>query len=294
MHVDEINIDIDLVQQLINSQFPQWKNLPISPVKASGWDNRTFHLGNQMLVRLPSAEEYAESVIKEQRWLPQLAPLLPLPIPVPLAMGKPAEGYPWNWSIYRWLEGETVASASVSGQITDLCSIAKDLAQFLSALQRIDSTGGPLPVWRGGSLSMYDAEMRQAIADLKDKIDVTAATKIWEIALATSWHGAPVWVHGDISAGNMLVQNGRLSAIIDFGGLVVGDPACDLAIAWTLFEGESRKLFRSLLPLDADTWERGRAWTLWKALITAAGFADPNNFESVQCWRIINEVLVNS
>jgi aminoglycoside phosphotransferase (APT) family kinase protein len=253
MHVDEIHIDIDLVQRLISSQFPQWKDLPVKPVKTSGWDNRTFHLGNQMLVRMPSAADYAESVIDEQQWLSKLAPLLPLTIPMPLAMGKPAEDYPWNWSIYRWLEGETIASAYVSGHITDLCGVAKNLAQFLSALQHIDSTGGPLPISRGGSLSIYDAEMRQAIADLKDKIDVTAAIEIWEAALATNWHGAPVWVHGDISAGNMLVQNGRLSAIIDFGGLVAGDPACDLAIAWTLFEGESRKLFRSLLPLDTDT-----------------------------------------
>lgn len=289
--MNTIKIDTALVRRLVATQFPQWKNLPVRPVAIGGWDNRTFHLGEQMLVRLPSAEEYAENVEKEQQWLPRLAPLLPLPIPMPLAMGKPAEGYPWNWSIYRWLEGETVASAYLSGHLTDLCDVAKSLAQFLSALQRIDSTGGPLPVWRGGSLSIYDAEMRQAIVVLKDKIDVAVATEIWEAALATSWHRAPVWVHGDISAGNMLVQNGRLSAVIDFGGVVVGDPACDLVIAWTLFEGESRALFHSLLPLDAETWARGRAWTLWKALITVAGPTSPNNFESAQCWRIIDEVL---
>jgi aminoglycoside phosphotransferase (APT) family kinase protein len=209
-------------------------------------------------------------------------------------MGKPAEGfYPWNWSIYRWLEGETLASAYVSGHVTDLCDVARSLAQFFCALQRIDSTGRPQPVWRGGSLSMYDTEMRQAIVVLKDKIDVTVATEIWEAALATSWHGAPVWVHGDISAGNLLVQDGRLSAVIDFGGIVVGDPACDLAIAWTLFEGESRELFRSLLPLDVETWVRGRAWTLCKALITAAESTNPNNFESAQCWGIIDKVIAD-
>jgi aminoglycoside phosphotransferase (APT) family kinase protein len=281
--MNTIKIDTVLVRLLVAAQFPQWKDLSIRPVAIDGWDNRTFHLGKHMLVRMPSAEEYAENVEKEQQWLPKLAPLLPLPIPTPLAMGKPAEGYPWNWSIYRWLEGETIASAYLSGHLTDLCNIARSLAQFLSALQRIDSTSGPLPVWRGGSLSMYDAEIRQAIVVLKDKIDVTVASEIWKKALATTWHRSPVWVHGDISAGNLLLKDGNLCAVIDFGGMVVGDPACDLAIAWTLFEGESRALFHSLLSLDTETWARGRAWTLWKALITAAGFTNPNNLESAQC-----------
>jgi len=289
----KVIIDEHLVHRLVSSQFPQWQDLPIRPVKISGWDNRTFHLGDHMLIRLPSAEEYAEGVQKEQYWLPKLAPMLPLPIPVPLAMGSPAGDYPWHWSIYQWLEGETITSSYLAGEPLDLLGTAKSLAGFLTALQSIDATGGPSPVWRGGSLSMYDAEMRQAIAALKDKIDVTVATQIWDAALATSWRGVPVWVHGDISAGNLLVQNGRLSAVIDFGGLVTGDPACDLAINWTLFHGESRQLFRSLLPLDRGTWERARAWTLWKALITAAGFADPNNFESARCWQIIDEVIAD-
>ncbi|NNM43256.1 MAG: aminoglycoside phosphotransferase family protein [Chlamydiae bacterium] len=284
-------IDVALVRRLVATQFPKWKDLPIKPVALSGWDNRTFHLGEHMLVRMPSAAEYASQVEKEHKWLPRLAPLLPLPIPTPLAIGQPADGYPWRWSIYRWLEGNSAASSPIE----DLCDFATCLAQFLIALERIDSRDGPLPgphsFYRGGSLLIYDAETRHAIAVLKDKIDAHAATEVWETALTTTWHGLPVWVHGDISAGNLLVQEGRLSAVIDFGQLAIGDPSCDLTIAWTLFGGESREVFQKMLPLDADTWARARAWTLWKALVVAAGLTNPNNTESAKCWRIIDEVL---
>ncbi len=287
----QLTLDAALVRRLVASQFPKWKDLPVRPVALSGWDNRTFHLGEEMLVRMPSAAEYADQVEKEHQWLPRLAPFLPISIPVPLAMGRPGEGYPWKWSVYRWLEGDSGASAPNA----DLFELAASLAQFLTALERIDSTGGPLPgphsFYRGGTLLTYDAEVRQAIAALKGKAD--GALKVWETALATAWEGRPVWVHGDISAGNLLLQKGRLSAVIDFGQLAVGDPACDLAIAWTLFKGESREVFRSMLPLDAGTWARGRAWALWKALIVAAGFTNPNNAESAQSWRIIDEAIAD-
>lgn len=287
-----LTIDVQLVHRLITKQFPQWKDLSIQAVALSGWDNRTFHLGPDMLVRMPSAVDYALQVEKEHRWLPKLAPFLSLPIPVPLAMGEPAEGYPWKWSIYRWLMGDTAASA----HIADLSDFAASLAQFLIALQSIDPTDGPPPglhsFYRGGSLTNYDTETRQAIDVLKDKIDSKAATDVWNSALATTYTNSPVWVHGDISAGNLLVQNGRLTAVIDFGQLTVGDPACDLAITWTMFKDESRKAFQFLLPLDAGTWARGRAWTLWKALITAADLTNKTNaIEATQPWYIINEVL---
>ena len=274
-------------------QFPQWKDMSIIPVAVGGWDNRTFHLGEHMLVRMPSAAAYSSTVEKEQHWLPILAPLLPLKIPVPLAMGAPAEGYPWQWSIYCWLDGETAASAPIA----DLCEFATTLAHFLNALQGIDPTGGPLPghhnFYRGGALTTYDAETRQALATLKGKIDVDTATEVWESALATTWQGLPVWVHGDLSNGNMLVQEGKLCAIIDFGGLTTGDPACDLAIAWTLFEGESREVFRAMLPLDAGTWARGRGWTLWKALIIAAGMTKSNAIQAAKPWPIIEQLLAD-
>lgn len=285
-------IDAALVCKLIDSQFPQWKHLEIKPVTHGGWDNRTFHLGDKMLVRMPSGQEYAPKVEKEYRWLPILAPLLPLQISVPLVMGQPGNGYPWNWSVYKWIEGETAAHA----KITDPLELAKSLAQFLVALQKIDPTNGPIPgltTDRGGPLSIYDDETRQALAILKDKIDVNATTKVWEAALATTWNKSPVWVHGDISLGNLLVENGQLCAAIDFGGLAIGDPACDLAIAWTFFKGQSREVFRKELNLDEGTWARGRGWALWKALIIAAGICGTNAIEGKDCWRIIDEVIAD-
>lgn len=293
MNSQNIVIDVSLVRHLITSQFPQWKELPINPVATSGWDNRTFHLGQDMSVRLPSAADYELQVEKEHQWLPKLALGLPLPIPAPLAMGKPEYGYPWKWSIYRWLEGETASSAKIG----DLSEFATDLAGFLNAFHRIDAIGGPPAglhsFFRGGSLSVYDNEIRHSIASLTDKIDATMATEVWETALPTSWKNPPVWVHGDISAGNLLVRDGKLSAVIDFGQLAVGDPACDLAINWTLFHGKSRDAFQETLFLDKQTWARARGWTLWKALVVAAGFTDPNNSESKQCWRIIEDVIAD-
>lgn len=286
-------LDVTLVRRLVASQFPQWKDLPVRPVALSGWDNRTFHLGEQLLVRLPSAAEYASQVEKEHLWLPFLAPRLPLQIPEPLAIGEPGEGYPWKWSIYRWLEGKSAASAPIK----EMSLFARSLAQFLIALEKIDPTGGPLPgehsFYRGGALTIYDAETRGAIAALKGKMDAKAVTEVWEAALATSWKQPPIWVHGDISAGNLLVRDGELRAVIDFGQLTVGDPACDLVIAWTFFNGESRNVFREVLSFDTGTWARARGWALWKALIIAAGLGNTNSVEGTQCWRIIEEVLAD-
>lgn len=292
-NTDKLQINVSLVRRLIDAQFPQWADLAIKPVEFSGWDNRTFHLGDHMLVRMLSAADYAAQVEKEQRWLPILAPLLPLPVPEPLAIGEPADEYPWKWSINRWLYGD----APTNAPIANLSDFAASLAQFLTALQSIDSTGGPLAgphsFYRGGPLTTYDAETRSALFILKDKIDFDTATEVWETALATTWQGPPVWVHGDISTGNLLVQEGKLSAVIDFGQLAIGDPACDLAIAWTLFKGESREVFRNTLLLDADTWARGRAWTLWKFLIVAAGLTEWNAMEALEPLRIIDEVLTD-
>ncbi|HET8728612.1 MAG TPA: aminoglycoside phosphotransferase family protein [Alphaproteobacteria bacterium] len=290
----EVKIDASLVRRLVAAQFPHWADLPVRPVDVGGWDNRTFHLGERMAVRLPSAEAYAPQVAKEQRWLPMLAPLLPVPIPAPLAMGRPGEDYPWHWSVYRWLDGETAAA----GPIADLRQFATALARFLIALQRIDAAGGPPPgphsFFRGGSLAVYDGETRRAITALDGRIDTGAATAVWEAALSTAWRGPPVWVHGDVSAGNLLVdQGGRLCAVIDFGSSSVGDPACDLAIAWTLFDGESRREFRAALPLDEATWARGRGWTLWKALIILAGLSESTAIETAQSRRALDDVLAD-
>lgn len=257
MHNNKLIIDNVLVRKLIDSQFPQWKYLQIKPVVHGGWDNRTFHLGKNMLIRLPSAQEYAGKIEKEFTWLPILAPLLPLQISVPLVMGNPVKEYPWKWSVYRWLEGECAAHTPINNK----CNFAKNLSHFLSAFQKIDPTNGPIPgatTDRGSSLSIYDNETHQALKILKNKIDIETAHAVWKNALATEWNRPPVWVHGDISLGNLLVQNGQLSAVIDFGGLAIGDPACDLAITWTFFKGESRKIFLDELDLDEGTWARGR------------------------------------
>lgn len=289
-----VPIDDALVSRLVAAQFPQWSELPIRRVTPSGWDNRTFRLGDTKVVRLPSGEEYADQVAKEQRWLPILAASLPLAIPIPLALGQPAAGYPWNWSVYRWLAGE---SASL-GTVADLTDFASSLGRFLDALQSIDATGGPVPgphnFHRGGALGVYDGQTRQAIAVLKGKIDGDAATAVWEAALASTWQEPPVWVHGDVTASNILVEAGRISAVIDFGQLSVGDPACDLVIAWTFFEGASRQAFREALPLDAETWVRGRAWALWKALIVTAGLVEATALEAAHSRRTIDEVFADA
>lgn len=244
-----------------------------------------------MLVRMPSAADYAGQVAKEQRWLPQLAPLLPLVIPEPLAMGKPALAYPWHWSVYRWIGGDTAGR----GDIADMDKFAASLACFLLALQRVDAAGGPAPglhsFHRGAGLAIYDTQARRAIAALQGKIDSNAATRMWEAGLASAWIAKPVWVHGDISVGNLLVRQGELHAVIDFGQLTTGDPACDGAIAWTLFQGGSRKAFQEGLAFDAATWARARAWALWKAMIVAAGFAKTNAVEWHRPWRVIRELL---
>ncbi len=287
----KVDISVSLAGQLIAQQFPKWANLPIRPVKCGGWDNRTFHLGEHMTIRLPSAERYAPQVKKEQRWLPQLAPLLPLPIPVPLAMGIPSDDYPWYWSIYPWIEAES----ATSGQIADLPRFATTLAQFLIALQRINSAGGPPPgrhnFFRGGPLAVYDAETRRAIATLENQVDTQAVTAVWDTALKARWQGSSVWLHGDVSAANLLVNQGRLSAVIDFGCSGVGDPACDLAIAWTFLSGESREAFRTALPATKAAWARGRGWALWKALITLAEYRDTVSAKAEQAQRVIDAVL---
>jgi aminoglycoside phosphotransferase (APT) family kinase protein len=283
-------IDAALVQRLIAAQFPQWASLPIKPVEPGGWDNRTFRLGDGMSVRLPSAARYVAQVAKEHRWLPELAAQLPLPIPAPIAKGAPGGGYPWPWSVYRWREGSPAAPETIA----DLDEFARTLGRFLTSLYHIDATSGPPAgahnFHRGGELSVYDGETRAALAALKDRIDEGTAGDIWTAALASKWQEKPVWVHGDMATGNLLVEKGKLCAVIDFGSSGVGDPACDLVIAWTLFAGDNRQAFRSAVALDEATWSRARGWALWKALITAAGH-DSNQREAGLAWTVIEDLV---
>jgi len=262
-------IDAALARRLVDRQFPQWSGLPIEPMELDGWDNRSFRLGTELTIRLPSGDWYAEQVDKEQRWLPALAPQLPLPIPAPVARGEPDAGYPYAWSVYRWLDGEPAEAARPS----DLDSFATAVAGFLVALRGIDAEDGPAAgehnFFRGGPLAVYDAETREALEALGDRLDTVAAMQVWETALASQWDRPPVWVHGDVRLGNLLVDDGRLCAVIDFGSSGVGDPACDLVLAWTLLSGSSRAAFRRTVTAD-DTWARARGWALWKSLITLA------------------------
>jgi aminoglycoside phosphotransferase (APT) family kinase protein len=262
-------IDADLVRRLIAEQFPQWADLPVTPVKVDGWDNRTYRLGTDLTARLPTAAAYVPAVDKEHQWLPVLAPYLPVEIPTAIAKGAPGQGYPYPWAIRRWIDGRTASFQTV----TDLSAFARAIADFILALQGVDATGGPLAgehsFYRGAPLQHYHDETVEALAVLKDRIDADLAGEVWDAALASTWDRPPAWFHGDIASGNLLVQDGHLSAVIDFGTSGVGDPACDLVIAYTFFSGPSREAFRSAVAQDPGMWARARGWALWKALITS-------------------------
>jgi aminoglycoside phosphotransferase (APT) family kinase protein len=285
-----VTVEAGLVRRLVAEQFPQWADLPVRPVADGGWDNFTFHLGDAMTARLPSAAEYALAVAKEQHWLPQLAARLPLPVPVPLAEGKPGAGYPFPWSIYPWLDGEPAST----GRIADPVRFALDLAGFLAALQDIDVTGAPGPGkhnwFRGGPLGTYDEVAERALAKLDGVVDTGPAREIWAAALAAPWDGTGKWFHGDMAEGNLLLRNGELAAVIDFGTCGAGDPACDLAIAWTLLTGEARQAFRERLAADDAAWARGRGWALWKTLATCARTQGGTDREAVNARRVLDEI----
>jgi aminoglycoside phosphotransferase (APT) family kinase protein len=286
-------IDEILVKRLIACQFPEWKDLPIQSVALQGWDNRTFRLGDQMLVRLPSAEEYVRQVQKEQKWLPLLAPYLPLSIPVPIAIGQPGEGYPWNWSIYQWLEGESANLVKLDEE--DLSEIARELSLFLKKFHEFDAEGAPAPGlhnwWRAAHTSVYDVETRSLIQKLSPQIDAVSALALWEKAISSKWNKDPVWVHGDMSSGNILLKDRKLTAVIDFGCMGIGDPACDLTSAWTFFKNESREAFKKGMDLDEETWERARGWALWKALYQLSECEDKSSLKALEQKRIIEDVL---
>ena len=286
-------VDARLARRLVDSQFPQWAELPIRPVAHDGWDNRTFRLGAELSVRIPTGDWYARQVDKEQRWLPVLAPGLPLPIPTPVARGAPGAGFPFPWSVYRWLEGEIASQV----RIDDLTGFATALARFLAALRRAPAGEGPPPgphnFFRGGPLAHYADETVAAIAALGDEIPRAAVERVWEDALRTRWEGDPVWFHGDVATGNLLVRDGRLAAVIDFGTSGVGDPACDTVIAWTFLSGASRAAFRAELEVDAGTWARGRGWALWKALISLVGHLRAGAPEAELARRDIRQVVLD-
>ena len=277
MHPDEAPTDAPLVARLLAAQFPAWAHLPLTRIESTGTDNALYRLGPELAVRLPRRPSAAGQVAKEARWLPALASHLPIAIPVPLAMGQPGEGYPHPWGVYRWLEGETAHAE----RLADPGAAAESLAAFVTALQAIDAREAPLPgahnAHRGVPLAARDRAVRAALDRLAGEIDTTAAAAAWERALAAPvWAGPPTWLHGDLSPFNLLARGGELSAVIDFGCLGAGDPACDLQPAWNLLPPVARERFRARLAADDAMWERGRGWALSVAVIQLPYYRDTN------------------
>jgi len=287
-------ITIELAKKIIATQFPEYAHLSVGEVEKQGHDNRTYRLGDDMLIRLPIAEAYALKVPKEQELLPKLAKHLSVEIPAPIKMGTPSANYPYPFSIYKWLEGRSANHLQIDGKALE--SIAIQLAAFLKELQSIDDVDGPTPGqhnwWRGDHVSVYDDGARKQIAELSDVIDANKAMALWAQACDTKWSNPPVWIHGDFASGNILIQDNKLSGVIDFGGMGVGDPACDLVIAWTYLSGTARDIFINEIDLDDDTWLRARAWALWKATFELCQINDRNSNEALLQKNIISSVLI--
>lgn len=292
-------IDAELVRRLVCHQFPQWSRLPVAPVPRQGWDNRTFRLGEELTVRLPSAAGYAPAIEKENRCLPLLAPHLPLDVPVPVGTGRPTEEFPFAWSVRRWLPGDTVDAATrldraaLDRAALDRAALADDLGRWLVALRSVPTAGGPVAgshsFYRGCHPSVYGAEVQASLLALSTEIDVARCQRIWDAALRSAWPADLVWFHGDVAVGNLLVNGGRLSAVIDFGTCGVGDPACDLVMVWTFFTGAERVRFRQAVALPDDAWRRARGWALWKALVTITG--SPSSADRILMRRALTEIL---
>lgn len=283
----------DLARKLIAEQFPEYASLTIVDVEKQGHDNRTYRLGEHRLIRMPTAADYALKVPKEQELLLQLAKRLSVSIPAPIKMGKPSTDYPYPFSIYKWLSGKSINLLTLIDQEKE--QLAFDLAKFLKELQAITDVEGPEPGqhnwWRGDHVSVYDKGAREQIAELAEIIDASKALALWDQACAMRWDKTPVWIHGDFAIGNILMDSGKLSAVIDFGGATVGDPACDLVIAWTYLSGKAREIFISEMDMDQCTWLRARAWALWKATFELCQIADKNIPEAGLQKRIIDEVI---
>lgn len=292
MHPGERPIDAALVRRLLAAQFPRWADLPLARVQSDGTDNAIYRLGDDLAVRMPRYAAAAAQADKEVRWLPRLAPHLPLEVPVPVALGEPDHDFPWQWSVCRWVPGENATPE----RIADPREAAVTVARFVESMQRIDPTGGPSPgdhnFGRGEPLANRDDEVRAALRDLDGVVDVRSATHAWEAALsAPVWDRPGVWIHGDLQGGNMLAVQGRLTGVIDFGASGVGDPACDAMVAWTFLPRDVRPLFRSELGLDDALWERARGWVLSMGLIALPYYRTSNPAFARNARRWIEEAL---
>lgn len=289
MHENEVRTDVEQVRRLLAVQFPQWSGMPVTALPPSGTDHALYRIGDDLVARLPRIHWALGQVETDRHWLPVLAPHLPLPVPAPLAIGEPGEGYPWSWSVAPWLPGE-----NPDGDNVDLDTAAVQLAGFVTALRSVDTTGGPLKggMDRGVPLAARDELTREAIAELGDRVDTARVTAAWEAALAAeTWSEPEVWIHGDLLPGNVLVADRRLSAVIDFGALGLGDPAADVAPAWTIFDARSRPIFRENLGCGEDMWQRGRGWALSTALVAMPYYWETAPPIVAECQRHIAAIL---
>ncbi|MFD3326871.1 aminoglycoside phosphotransferase family protein [Streptomyces sp. NPDC058701] len=284
-------VDEDLVRRLIAGRFPRWAGLPVKRFPSGGTVNGMYRLGDDMVVRLPLARGGAGDVAMEREWLPRLASRLPVAVPEVLGAGEPAGGYPWPWSVYRWLPGENPEAGALDAPE----GLARDLAAFVRAMRGVTLPGAPA-AHRGGPVASLDTETRAAIEDLRgipeEGVDCDAAAAVWEDALrAPAWEGPPVWLHADLMPGNLLVEGGRLTAVIDFGCAGAGDPACDLFPAWNLLPAGAREVFRAALDVDDAAWRRGRGRTLSQALIALPHYRLTNPSMARNARHVIHETL---
>lgn len=261
LHADEVDVDDDLVRALLADQAPAWAGLPLRAAASTGTDSAVYRLGDDLGVRVPRIGWAVPQIAKEREWLPRLAPHLPAAVPEPLLVGAPGRGYPYPWLVYRWVGGEDALVAAVP----DWCDLARQVAGFVTALRKVDPAGGPAPRGRAGDVAAEDAATRRAVAGLAGIVDVNRAMAVWDAALAAGpWPGPRVWVHGDLLPGNVLVDGGRLSGVIDWGGACVGDPAVDVMLAWAM-PPDARAAYRAALGVDDATWARARGWTVEQA-----------------------------
>jgi aminoglycoside phosphotransferase (APT) family kinase protein len=290
MHEDEVDIDDMLVRRVLAAQFPQWSELPIERVASDGTVNAIFRLGQELAVRLPLVDRAVHDLDRELRWLPVFAPHVPLGIPMPVAVGEPDGSYPWRWAVYRWLPGETWDRVVPA----DERRAAEDLAGFVIALRALDPKDGPRSEagGRGAPVRFRDELVREAIARVVDDFDADALVAAWERSLAApDWDGSSTWLHADLLPGNVLVSDGRLSGILDFGGVCIGDPACDVIPAWALFSSSARDAYREALGVDDATWLRARGWALSIGLIALPYYRETNPGFAGVARRTIRAVL---
>jgi aminoglycoside phosphotransferase (APT) family kinase protein len=279
VHADELDVDESLVRALLAEQFPGWADLPLERA-GDGTVNVIYRLGEELSVRIPRRDGPETEDDLEFRWLPLLAPQLPVAIPRPVARGRPGAGYPWFWSVHTWLQGDLP---------TGPLAVA-DVAGLVSALQRIELPGAPEPAYgRGRPLADRDVYVRAAL----ERVDAPGALELWERAVsAPGWEHEPVWVHADLDRRNVLVRDGRLAAVLDWGGVGVGDPAVDVMVAWKLVDAEERERFRELVGVDDATWLRAQGWVVSQAL-SALGYytLDTNPAIVGEATRWLAEVL---